>query len=70
MTTAADTVLASVPALWDELTDKVAAGRRLADLFGTARPDGLLLTAHLAGPGRAGDAAGDPGPGGRAAIRR
>jgi len=50
MTAASDTVLASVPALWDELTDKVAAGCRFADLFGTARPDGLLLTAHLAGP--------------------
>ncbi len=50
MTIAADTVLASVPALWDELTGLVAAGRRFADLFGTARPDGLLLTAHLAGP--------------------
>jgi formate hydrogenlyase subunit 5 len=47
----ADTVLAaSVPALWDELTSEVAAGRRFADLFATARPDGLLLTAHLAGP--------------------
>jgi Ni,Fe-hydrogenase III large subunit len=42
---------ASVPALWDELAREVAAGARLADLFATARPDGLLLTAHLAGPG-------------------
>jgi formate hydrogenlyase subunit 5 len=50
MSTMADTVLASVPALWDELTSKVAGGRRFADLFATARPDGLLLTAHLAGP--------------------
>ncbi|HEY1619890.1 MAG TPA: NADH-quinone oxidoreductase subunit C [Streptosporangiaceae bacterium] len=40
---------ASVPMLWDEVTTEVAAGRRLADLFATARPDGLLLTAHLAG---------------------
>jgi formate hydrogenlyase subunit 5 len=45
------TVLAaSVPGLWDELTSEVAAGRRLADLFATAQPGGLLLTAHLAGP--------------------
>jgi formate hydrogenlyase subunit 5 len=50
VTTAADTVLASVPALRDELASRVAAGRRLADLFGTARHGGLLLTAHLAGP--------------------
>lgn len=49
MTTTAD-VLASAAALWDELTGKVAAGWRFADLFGTARPDGLLLTAHLSGP--------------------
>jgi formate hydrogenlyase subunit 5 len=41
---------ASVPELWDELTSEVAAGRRFADLFATARPGGLLLTAHLAGP--------------------
>jgi formate hydrogenlyase subunit 5 len=46
----AGTVLGSIPALWDELTSQVAAGRRFADLFGTARPDGLLLTAHLASP--------------------
>ena len=50
MSTATGTVLASIPALWDELTAKVAAGWRFADLFGTASPDGLLLTAHLAGP--------------------
>jgi formate hydrogenlyase subunit 5 len=42
---------ASLPALWDELTSAVLAGRRFADLFATARPDGLLLTAHLAGRG-------------------
>ena len=40
----------SVPALWDELAGQVAAGARLADLFATALPGGLLLTAHLAGP--------------------
>jgi formate hydrogenlyase subunit 5 len=53
MPVVADTVLvASVPALWDELTREVAAGRRFAGLFATAGPDGLLLTAHLAGPAR------------------
>jgi Ni,Fe-hydrogenase III large subunit len=50
MSITADTVLASVPALWDELTAKVADGHRFADLFATAHPRGLLLTAHLAGP--------------------
>jgi formate hydrogenlyase subunit 5 len=40
---------ASVPVQWDEVISEVAAGRRLADLFATARQDGLLLTAHLAG---------------------
>ena len=51
MATGTGTVLGSVPALWDELTRRVAAGGRFADLFGTARPPGgLLLTAHLAGP--------------------
>jgi formate hydrogenlyase subunit 5 len=50
MATGTETVLDSVPALWDELTGRVAAGCRFADLFGTARPGGLLLTAHLAGP--------------------
>jgi formate hydrogenlyase subunit 5 len=44
-------VAASVPALWDELTRAVGAGNRFAGLFATARPDGLLLSAHLAGPG-------------------
>jgi formate hydrogenlyase subunit 5 len=51
MVTAADTILGSVPALWDEITSMVTAGSRFADLFGTARPDGVLLTAHLAAPG-------------------
>jgi Ni,Fe-hydrogenase III large subunit len=46
-----DTRLAGdVPVLWDELTGEVAAGRRFAGLFGTARPEGLLLSAHVAGP--------------------
>lgn len=53
MTTSADhEVAASVPALWTRLAEEVAAGRRLADLFGTARGDGLLLSAQLAGPGQ------------------
>jgi len=39
-----------VAGLWDQVTDAVAAGLRFAGMFGTARPDGLLLTAHLAGP--------------------
>jgi formate hydrogenlyase subunit 5 len=43
-------LVASVPALWDELTSKIAGGQRFADLFATACQDGLLLTAHLAGP--------------------
>jgi formate hydrogenlyase subunit 5 len=40
----------SVPALRDRVAAAVAGGGRLADLFGTARPGGLLLTAQLAGP--------------------
>ncbi len=43
-------VTADVLALWDGLASEVAAGRRFAGLFGTARPGGLLLSAHLAGP--------------------
>jgi formate hydrogenlyase subunit 5 len=43
-------VAASVPALWDRLAGELAAGRRLADLFGTARENGLVLSAQLAGP--------------------
>ncbi|MGH3275412.1 MAG: NADH-quinone oxidoreductase subunit C [Streptosporangiaceae bacterium] len=50
MTTMADPILSSVPALWEELTGKVARGRRFADLFATAQAGGLLLTAHLVGP--------------------
>jgi formate hydrogenlyase subunit 5 len=51
MTTAADYQLApSVPALWQRVTGQIAAGGRLADLFGTARPDGLLISAQVAGP--------------------
>ncbi len=44
-------VAADIPALWDEVTTQVAAGRRFAGLFATARPGCLLLSAHLAGPG-------------------
>lgn len=43
-----------VPALWAELAGEVAAGRRFAGLFGTARPDGMLLSAHVARPGSIG----------------
>jgi formate hydrogenlyase subunit 5 len=39
----------TVTALWDRLADEVTAGRRFADLSGTARPGGLVLSAHLAG---------------------
>ena len=35
-------------ALWDTLTGAVAAGSRFAGLFGTTRPEGLVLSAHLA----------------------
>jgi formate hydrogenlyase subunit 5 len=35
--------------LWDGLAAEVAAGQRFAGLFGTARPEGLVLSAHLAG---------------------
>jgi formate hydrogenlyase subunit 5 len=44
-------LLPSVPALCHELVSEIDAGRRLADLFGTARHDGLLLSAQVAGPG-------------------
>jgi formate hydrogenlyase subunit 5 len=40
----------STSALRDRVVAGLEAGDRLADLFGTARPDGLLLTAQLAGP--------------------
>ena len=52
MTAATDYVIAaSVPDLWDRLTAEISAGRRLADLFGTERPGGVVLTAQVAGPG-------------------
>jgi Ni,Fe-hydrogenase III large subunit len=49
-TTAGGRVAGDVTALWDEVVGEVAAGRRFAGLAGTARPGGLLLSAHLAGP--------------------
>ncbi len=53
MTAAAEhPITATVPALWDMLTAKVADGWRLADLFGTATDGGLTLSAQLAGQGR------------------
>jgi len=42
---------AGVPGIWDELAGEVAAGGRFAGLFATARPGGVLLSAHLAGSG-------------------
>ena len=39
-----------VAARWHEVAGQVAGGRRFAGLFGTARPEGLALSAHLAGP--------------------
>jgi Ni,Fe-hydrogenase III large subunit len=42
---------ADVAALREQVAGQIAAGWRLADLFGTARGGGLLLTAQLAGPG-------------------
>ena len=43
------TVLGADPAaLWESVTREVAAGRRFAGLMATQRPDGVLLTAHLA----------------------
>jgi formate hydrogenlyase subunit 5 len=39
----------SVPALWERVAVRLEAGYRLADLFGTATPGGLLLTVQLVG---------------------
>ncbi len=58
------TLAADVGALWDDVTRDVAAGRRFAGLMATQRPDGVLLSVHLAGPGGIAD------PGGPAAGRR
>ncbi len=43
-------VAGRIPALWDLVAAKVAAGERLADLFCTATDRGLTLSAQLAGP--------------------
>jgi formate hydrogenlyase subunit 5 len=52
MTAATEAGLApSIPALWDQVIGRISAGERLADLFGTARGRGLLLTAQVAGAG-------------------
>jgi len=40
-----------VNALWDSVMRDVAAGRRFAGLMATQRPDGVLLSAHIAEPG-------------------
>jgi formate hydrogenlyase subunit 5 len=40
-----------VGTLWDEVTRDVAAGHRFAGLMATQRPDGVLLSVHLAEPG-------------------
>jgi formate hydrogenlyase subunit 5 len=51
MTAATEPELAAdVPQLWDLVVSQISAGGRLADLFGTARAGGLLLTAHVARP--------------------
>jgi formate hydrogenlyase subunit 5 len=42
---------ASIPALWGRVGAQIEAGNRLADLFGTAHPEGLVLTAVLAEAG-------------------
>jgi formate hydrogenlyase subunit 5 len=39
-----------VNALWDDVTREVAADHRFAGLMATQRPDGVLLSVHLAGP--------------------
>ena len=47
--TGGTSVLGADPAaLWESVTREVAAGRRFAGLMATQRPDGVLLTAHLA----------------------
>jgi formate hydrogenlyase subunit 5 len=45
-------VLAGSPGeLWEKLSAETAAGRRFAGLMATQRPEGLVLSAHLAGTG-------------------
>jgi formate hydrogenlyase subunit 5 len=41
----------SAAGLWASLAAEVASGRRFAGLMATERPAGLVLSAHLAGPG-------------------
>jgi formate hydrogenlyase subunit 5 len=48
-TSAGPALAAGIPELWQTLARAVVAGQRLADFSATARPDGTLLTAHLAG---------------------
>jgi formate hydrogenlyase subunit 5 len=42
---------ADVPALWTRLAAGVASGYRFAGLMAAQRPGGVVLSAHLAGPG-------------------
>jgi formate hydrogenlyase subunit 5 len=44
-------VAGGVPGLWESLAREAAAGQRFAGLMATQRPAGLILSAHLAGPG-------------------
>src|SRR6204780_5525498 len=48
---AAPPLAPSVPALWELVTDDVRQGHRFAGLMGTSRPEGVLVSAHLAVPG-------------------
>jgi Ni,Fe-hydrogenase III large subunit len=48
---AAPPLAPSVPALWELVTDEVRQGHRFAGLMGTSRPEGVLVSAHLAVPG-------------------
>jgi formate hydrogenlyase subunit 5 len=40
--------------LWEDVTRHIGAGARFAGLMGTQRPEGVLLSAHLAVPGKEG----------------
>jgi formate hydrogenlyase subunit 5 len=50
MGTASVMLAGDVSALWDDVTKDAAAGHRFAGLMATQEPDGVLLSAHLAGP--------------------
>jgi formate hydrogenlyase subunit 5 len=52
--TGADALAGGVSQLWEDVAREVSAGARFAGLMGTARPGGLLLSAHLAVPGQDG----------------